>query len=175
MLRTVLIYGVITGIVVGLPMSYLALGLSGPAAHSYTVGYLVMLIALSVIFVGIKAHRDRALGGVIRFWPALALGLGITVVAGVIYAATWDLAQQLAHVDFAGDYAKSVIAHQKAHGASAETLARVTAEMERFKASYANPLYRYFMTFIELFPVGVLVSLVSAGLLRNSRFLAARG
>jgi len=30
------------------------------------------------------------------------------------------------------------------------------------------------MTFIEIFPVGVLVSLVSAGLLRNSRFLPVR-
>jgi hypothetical protein len=46
--------------------------------------------------------------------------------------------------------------------------------MEAFKVQYANPMYRLPMTFVEIFPVGVLVSLVSAGLLRNSRFLPFR-
>ena len=53
-------------------------------------------------------------------------------------------------------------------------LAKFTAEMEQFKVQYANPLYRWPMTFIEIFPVGVLVSLISAALLRNRRFLPAR-
>ena len=46
--------------------------------------------------------------------------------------------------------------------------------MEVFKTMYANPLLRLPMTFVEIFPVGVLVSLVTAGLLRNSRFLPMR-
>jgi hypothetical protein len=36
---------------------------------------------------------------------------------------------------------------------------------------YADPLYRLPMTFIEIFPIGVLVSLIAAALLRNRRFL----
>ena len=43
-----------------------------------------------------------------------------------------------------------------------------------FAKNYANPLYRLPITFVEMFPVGVLISLVSAALLRNSRFLPAR-
>ena len=39
---------------------------------------------------------------------------------------------------------------------------------------YANPLYRLPITFVEIFPIGVLISLISAVLLRNSRFLPAR-
>jgi hypothetical protein len=39
---------------------------------------------------------------------------------------------------------------------------------------YDNPLYRLPMTFAEIFPVGLLVTLVSAVLLRNPRFLPAR-
>ena len=74
-------------------------------------------------------------------------------------------------MDFAGTYAKSVIEQQQAKGLSGEELAKLRAEMEAFKVQYANPLYRLPMTFIEIFPIGVLVSLVSAGLLRNSRFL----
>jgi len=77
-------------------------------------------------------------------------------------------------MDFAGDYARLLIEEQKAKGVSGDDLAKFTAEMERFKIEYANPIYRLPMTFTEIFPVGVLVSLVSAGLLRNSRFLPMR-
>jgi hypothetical protein len=40
---------------------------------------------------------------------------------------------------------------------------------------YSNPLYRLPITFVEMFPVGVLISLISAAVLRNSRVLPARG
>ena len=69
---------------------------------------------------------------------------------------------------------RTLIEEQRAKGASAEALARLGAEMEAFKAQYAQPAYRLTMTFAEIFPVGLLVSLVSAGLLRNPRFLPAR-
>ena len=77
-------------------------------------------------------------------------------------------------MDDAGDYAKALIIEQQAKGASAEALAKFTTEMEQFKQQYANPLFRLPMTLAEIFPVGVLVSLVSAALLRNSRVLPAR-
>jgi hypothetical protein len=145
-----------------------------PTRYGVAISYLTMLIALSAVFAAIKRHRDADLGGVIKFWPALGLGLGISVVAGVFYVLAWEAAQAFTHADFAGDYAKMLIEQQQAKGASAEALAKMTTDMESFKASYANPLYRLPMTFAEMFPVGVLVSLVSAGLLRNSRFLPAR-
>ena len=47
--------------------------------------------------------------------------------------------------------------------------------MQEFADMYANPIFRIPMTFTEIFPVGVLVSLVSALLLRNSRVFPARG
>ena len=86
----------------------------------------------------------------------------------------WETALAITHVDFAAGYAKAQIAQQQAKGVSAEALAKFTAEMEQFKIQYANPLFRLPMVLIEIFPVGVLVSLVSAGLLRNSRFFPAR-
>ena len=95
-------------------------------------------------------------------------------MAGVFYVLAWEATQAFTHADFASDYARMIIAEQQAKGASAETLAKLTTDMEAFKVNYANPLFRLPMTFVEIFPVGVLVSLVSAGLLRNSRFLPAR-
>ena len=176
MLRYILIYGVVAGVVVGVPLSILTLTKSGQTMMSYgmLVGYLTMLIALSAVFLAIKRHRDVDLGGVIRFWPALALGLGVSTVAGVIYVVAWEVSCAIAHADFAGAYAQALIAEQEAKGVSGEALERFRAEMEQFKLDYANPLYRWPMTFAEIFPVGVIVSLVSAGLLRNSRFLRSR-
>ena len=63
----------------------------------------------------------------------------------------------------------------RAKGASAAEIAKVAAEMAKLKADYANPFYRLPLTFLEIAPVGLLVSLVSAGLLRTPRFMAARG
>jgi Protein of unknown function (DUF4199) len=172
MFQKILSYGVIAGLCVGVPMFATTVA-KHDAPYGMVVGYLIMLIALSAVFVAVKRHRDADLGGVIKFWPAFAMGLAISFIAGVLYVAAWEAALAVTHMDFAGTYAKSVIEHQQAKGLSGEELAKLRAEMEAFQVQYANPLYRLPMTFIEIFPIGVLVSLVSAGLLRNSRFLPA--
>ena len=176
MLRTILKYGVIAGIVVGLLMFVTFGAFDGmpPLKYGMAIGYTTMLIALSAIFVGIKRHRDVDRGGVIGFWPALGVGLGISFIAGVFYVASWEVMQVVMHMDFPGAYSKAILAQETANGASAEALAKITAEMEAFKVQYADPMFRLPMVFAEIFPVGVLVSLISAGLLRNSRFLPAR-
>lgn len=176
MFGRILSYGTLAGLIVGIASSGLTVGLSHqlPSPYSMVIGYLVMLIALSAVFAGIKRHRDVDLGGVIRFWPAFALGIGIAFVASVFYVVAWEATVAVTHMDFAGSYANFVIDEQKAKGVSGEALARLTADMEQFKIQYANPLYRLPMTFIEIFPVGLLVSVISAGLLRSSRFLPAQ-
>lgn len=176
MFGKILSYGVVAGLVVGIPLSVFVIATNDhvPMAYGMVIGYVTMLIGLSAVFVAIKRYRDAELGGVIRFWPAFGLGLGISIVAGIVYALSWEATLAVTHMDFAGTYANSMIEQQKAAGATGEALAKFTAEMEQFKVNYANPLYRLPMTFTEIFPVGVLVSLVSAALLRNSKFLAVR-
>ena len=176
MLRTILIYGVIAGLIVGIPMSILTVveRHQSPSPYAMAVGYLIMLVALSAVFVAVKRRRDVDLGGVIRFWPALGLGLGISAVAGVVYVIAWETACALAHLDFGAAYAGAMVREQAAKGVTGAALAKVAAQAEAFRLQYANPLYRWPMTFAEIFPVGVLVSLISAALLRNSRFLPAR-
>ena len=176
MLRTILKYGLIAGLVVGgfELVTFVAFSGMPPMKYGMVIGYTTMLIALSAVFVGIKRHRDVDRGGVIGFWPAFGIGVGISFIAGIFYVAAWEALQAMTHMDFAGSYARAMIESEKAKGASAETLAKLSADMESFKIQYADPLFRLPMTFVEIFPVGVLVSLVSAGLLRNSRFLPAR-
>ena len=173
MLKLCLLFGSIAGVVVGGSLFTITTVNVG-TAYGMLIGYLTMLIALSAVFVAIKRHRDQSLGGVIRFWPALALGLGISAIAGFFYVAAWEAALAVTHMDFADVYAKAQIAQKTASGASEAELQRLSAEMDEFRVNYSKPLYRLAMTFMEIFPVGILVSLISAGLLRNSRFLPAR-
>lgn len=168
MLRTILIFGTIGGLIAGGLISLTVLGLG---IQSMAVGYLTMLIGLTAIFVAIKRRRDLEQGGVIGFWNAFAMGLAISLVAGILYTLTWEGAQALVGSDFDIDkYAASQLA-----GLRGAELAAKTAEMQALVTNYHNPFYRLPMTFMEIFPVGALVSLVSAGLLCNRRFLSARG
>jgi len=176
MVRTILKYGTVAGLIVGVPLFAMTVGLGGHPQLPYgmALGYTIMLVALSAVFVAIKRHRDLDRGGVIGFWRALGLGLAISFVASLFYVAAWEAALAVGHLDFAGTYAAAVIADEKAKGVTGAALARLEAQMQGFRAEYANPLYRLPMTFTEIFPVGVLVSLISAGLLCNRGFLPAR-
>jgi hypothetical protein len=175
MIRRILSQGLVAGLIVGLPLFGVTVATQGHTLqYGVALGYLTMLVALSTIFVAIKRRRDLDLGGVIGFWPAFGLGMAISGVASVCYVLAWEAALSVTGMDFAGDYARALIAQQREQGLSGEALARFTAEMEAFKAQYANPLYRVPMTLAEILPVGLLVSLVSAGLLRNRGFMPAR-
>jgi len=176
MLKTILTWGLVAGLVVGVPMFVITLTLGGHIGGPYgmLVGYLTMLVALSAVFVGVKRYRDRELGGVIGFWQAFGIGLAISIVAGVCYVLAWEVTQAFLPMDFGVAFAKSYVEQQKAAGVTGDALVKLTAEMDKFARDYHDPLYRLPMTFIEIFPVGVLVSLVTAALLRNSRFLALR-
>jgi hypothetical protein len=171
----ILIFGIAAGLIVTVPMDLmLANAEHGSAATSHFTGYLIMLLALSLIFFGVKRLRDRELGGVIRFVPALLAGLGISAVAGVIYVIGWEITLAVTDFAFIDSYSTAAVEAARAKGASTADIEAVAAQMAEFRTQYANPLIRLPMTFIEIFPVGVLVSLISAALLRNSRFLAAR-
>lgn len=176
MLRQIFTYGTVAGLIVGSLLAMLTIATTGQShgPYSMAIGYLTMLIALSTIFVAVKRRRDVDGGGIIRFWPALALGVGISIVAGVFYVAAWEASVAYTGMDFGHDYGEAISAQAKAKGATGAALASTVAEMRAFEVQYANPLWRLPMVFSEIFPVGVLVSLISAGLLANRRFLPAR-
>ena len=172
MTRTILTYGLISGVIA-------ILGIIGTIVwpgehHSVWLGYLIMLVALSAILLGVKQHRDRVLGGVIKFWPAFLVGLGIAVIAGLAYVAVWEVYLALTHYTFMDSYVDNILAAKRAAGVTGAAYQKLAAEMETMRRNYANPLYRWPMTFVEIFPVGLLVALASAALLRNPRFLPAR-
>lgn len=175
LLRIALTYGSLAGAAVVFPM-LIAMIFSG-SEHlfaSEAFGYLIMLIALSLIFVGIKRYRDRTLGGVIRFPKALLLGLMISTVASMIYVAAWELYLYRTDYAFIDEYVAQVIQARRQAGLSEQALADEIADLESMRANYGKPVFRLFITFSEIFPVGLLVSLVAAALLRFPGFLPAQ-
>ncbi len=175
MTRLILVFGTAAGLIVAVPMCLLLANAEpGSWETSHFTGYLLMLLALSLIFFGVKRLRDRERGGVIRFVPALLAGLGISAVAGVIYVIGWEITLAATDFAFVDSYSSAAVEAARAKGASAAEVADVIAKMDEFRRQYANPLIRLPITFVEIFPVGLLISLISAALLRNSRFLPAK-
>jgi hypothetical protein len=175
MKRIALIYGGISGLAIIASM-LLMLGTGGEDTDfggSEWAGYLIMLLALSAVFLGIKRYRDEELGGVIRFGTGLLVGLGITLVASVIYIVLWEVYLSFTDYTFIDTYTDSVIAAKEAAGLAGAALQAEIDSMERMRQSYGNWWYRLPMTFMEIFPVGLLISLISAALLKNSNLLPA--
>ncbi|MEE9434463.1 MAG: DUF4199 domain-containing protein [Sphingorhabdus sp.] len=175
MFRIAAIYGVISGTIaiISMLLGFAASDSQGFFSSEY-FGYLIMLIALSMIFVGIKRYRDTELGGVIKFLPALGLGLAIAAIAGAMYVAIWEIYLFTTDYAFINNYVAGLIEAKKASGASAADVEKLAAEMNELKASYAKPYFRIPMTFLEIFPVGLIIALISAAILRNPKILPAR-
>jgi hypothetical protein len=170
MSRIIFFYGGIGGVIVALG-TYLGMIMvpDGGGSTGMIVGYLTMLVAMSMVYVGVKQYRDSVQGGLIRFSTAFWVGLGIATVASLFYVAAWELYMFQTNYTFFGEYVKGSIASMKAAGKSAAEIAKFSAEMRAFEVKYANPLFRVAITLTEIAPVGLLVSLVSAALLRNSK------
>jgi len=172
--RIAVVYGAIAGsIVIGTIVIGIVLG-SDHGGQSLWFGYLTMIVALSMIFLGVKRYRDRDLGGVIRFWPAFLLGLSIAVVAGVFYVVGWEIYLAATGNKFMAEYTSAILEAKKAAGVTGEALQAEIAKLHEMETNYANPLFRLPMTFIEIFPVGLVIALISAAVLRNSNVLPAR-
>ncbi|HMS21144.1 MAG TPA: DUF4199 domain-containing protein [Sphingorhabdus sp.] len=172
--RIIAVYGTIGGLV--LASSFLVGWLMGAEIddHNVFVGYSIMLVALSMVFVGVKKYRDTVLGGVIRFWPAAGVGLGIAAVASLFYVIGWEIYMYATDYSFMRAYVDSSIAAKQAAGVPAAEVAKFAAEMKAFEAQYADPLFRMVITLTEIAPVGLLVAILSAALLRKSSFMPAK-
>ncbi len=168
MRRIIFPYGAIAGAVTIGTMIAFTLPSEDGVGGSVWLGFLVMILALSLIYLGIRRYRDHELGGVIRFRTGVLLGLGITLVAGTVYVAAWEVYLSVTDYAFIDRYTESVIAGREAEGMDGAALQAEIESMDRLKEQYANPVFRLPMTFLEIFPVGLFITLLSAGLLRNS-------
>ena len=176
MTKTVLTFGLISGTVLAIfTAALLPFCIQGHVdlGKSEVLGYTTMVLGFIMVFFGIRSYRDNVSRGTITFLKALQVGLLISLITCVFYVVSWEIVYYNFIPDFADRYAARMIEEAQAHGATAQAMAAKQQEMAEFKRYYANPVINVAMTFMEIFPVGFLVSLVSALLLRNPRVLPA--
>lgn len=172
--RIIAVYGLIAAVIVVIGWNIGMLFVPEGGAAGMVAGYLSMLVATSFVFVGVKRYRDTELGGVIRFWPAFWLGLGIASVAALAYVLSWEVYMWKTDYAFMNEYIAGYLKDLKASGASSAEIAKQSAQMQEFAKQYEQPLYRMVVTLSEFAPIGLLVPLISAALLRKSSFMPAK-
>ena len=131
------------------------------------VGYTTMILAFMLVFFGIRSYRENVGGGRITFGRAFAVGILITVVACVCYVVAWEILYFKFMPDFVDKYASYRVEKVRASGASQQVIDAKLQEMKSFKAMYDNPFINAAVTFVEPFPVGLIVTLISATVLRK--------
>jgi hypothetical protein len=132
---------------------------------SMVFGYTIMLVAFSLIFVCVKTWRDRN-GGIISFGRAFRIGLSITFIASTIYMLGWMIEYYVFFPDFYDKCEIHVVAKLKAEGASEASIHAAAQKYEDIKQMIHNPIAHAAMTYAEILPVGLLVSLLAALILK---------
>jgi hypothetical protein len=178
MKKVILVYGAIAGTIVG-GLMLLSMPLWEQGIVNFDngelVGYTTMVVALSMVFFGIKSYRDNHAGGSITFWAGCKVGLLITLVAGVMYALAWEISYARMGESFTKQmseyYLNEKMNELKAEGASEKEMQEAREEWASFEEMYKNPLIRFPVTLMEILPVGIFITLASAGILRNKAIL----
>jgi uncharacterized protein DUF4199 len=170
MKKTVLTFGLISGAIISAMMLATV-----PFIHrigfnrGMVIGYTTMVLAFLLVFFGIRSYRENYGDGRISFGRALAVGLLIMLITCACYVLTWEIIYFNFMPDFADKYAAFVIDSERAKGASEAELARQMEEMKKFKEMYNNIFFNVAMTFLEPLPVGLVMTLISALILRKHK------
>jgi hypothetical protein len=131
------------------------------------VGYSVIVLSLLLVFFDIRSYRDHSGNGHITFVKGFAVGISITVISCIFYVVTWEVMYFKFMPDFMDKYGAHLIEKAKASGASAAALQTQLQQVQKYKALYDNPFTNAAMTFLEPFPVGLIITIISAAVLRT--------
>ena len=171
MKKTVLTFGLIAGLIVTAMMVYSTyrISVTKDMNDSMVMGYATMIVAFSFIFVGIRNYRNKYLGGYISFGKAFKIGALITLVAGTLYVGVWLIEYYFFFPNFMELYSECVIKNAQSEGATAAVLNEKKLELATMTEWYKNPLFVILMTYLEIVPVGLIIALISALILKKKK------
>ncbi|WP_094572872.1 DUF4199 domain-containing protein [Mucilaginibacter xinganensis] len=169
MKRTIIVTGFIAGFIVAAFMlaSMAKIFNLNNYEGSMLLGYTTMLVAFSLIFVAVKNNRDKYGNGVITFGKAFTTGLMITLIASTIYVIVWMIDYFYFIPDFYEKYSAHELLQLKAAGGTQAQLSAKAAEIQQFSKLYRNPFFNALVTYAEILPVGLIVSLLAAVILKR--------
>jgi hypothetical protein len=172
MKKIVIRYGLIAGAIVGagllLSMLLFKTGFLN-MDNGAVFGYTLQLIAFTAIYFGIRKFRDEINNGVVSYGKAVGIGMLIALIAGLIYCITWEIYYQATDQQFMNEYSELYLNKLKESGISETKLSEAVAEMETYKEMYQNPFIRFGFTLMEIIPMALLISLVSAAILKKRK------
>jgi hypothetical protein len=171
MKKNVIIFGLISGLIVStfMAVSIVMFSDNKDLEGSMLIGYASMIVAFVFLFVGIKNYRDKYRNGVISFGLAFRTGLYITLISSTMYVITWLITYYGFIPDYMEKYSELVITNLKEGGASQVEIENQMAEMGKYKEMYKNPLFVILLTFLEILPVGLVITLISALILKRKK------
>jgi Protein of unknown function (DUF4199) len=174
MRKTVLTFGIISGLILSAEMfATLPFLHKVGQGNALIIGYTTMVLAGLLVFFGIRTYRDNLSSGTLTFARAFAVGILITLIASFFYVATWEIIYHNFMPDFAEKYAVQMVERAKSSGATQQKIDQTAREAKQFVRNYHNPAYNIGMTFIEVFPVFLLITLLSAVILRRKSAAAS--
>jgi len=133
------------------------------------IGYTTMVLAFLMVYFGVRSYRDTVAAGALTFGQAFKVGLLITVVITVCYVVTWEVIFYTLMPDFGEKYAAFAVEKARLAGASEAQIAKQAKEIGDFMTMYKNPLVNIAFSFLEPLPVGLVFTLVTAGVLGRKR------
>jgi hypothetical protein len=180
MKKIVLTFGLISGLMISVLMGGSLLiadkiGGKNGSAHSMLLGYTIMVASFLLVYFGIRSYRDNTLDGGISFGRAFVCGILITLITTVCYVAMWEVLYFNFMPHFMDSYFAAQIAKVQSSGLDSATTAAQIAAIQQSQQSYQNPLVNMAYTFIEPFPVGLIITLISAAILRRKTPVESAG
>jgi hypothetical protein len=173
MKKFVLTFGLICGLVLSVLMGgSLLLANKIGSGHSMVLGYTIMVASFLLVYFGIRSYRDNNLAGAISFGRAFSCGLLIVLIATVCYVAMWEFLYYNFMPHFLDGYFAAQIHKVQSAGLDPATTAARVAAIQRSQRLYQNPLVNMAYTAMEPLPVGLIMTLVSAALLRRKAVVA---
>ena len=168
MRKTVLTFGLISGVIISVLMDgSVLLGGKIGAGHSLILGYANMVASFLLIYFGIRSYRDNTLAGQISFGRAFACGILIALITTVCYVGTWEILYFNFMPHFMDSYWAAQIAKVQARGLDPAITAAKVAAIQHSQQLYQNPFVNMAYTFMEPLPVGFIMTLISAAVLRR--------
>jgi hypothetical protein len=169
MKKTVLTFGLISGVIISVLMGgSLLLSDRIGSGHSMALGYTIMVASFLLVYFGIRSYRDNNLGGQISFGRAFACGILITLITTACYVVMWEVLYFNFMPHFMDTYFAAQIQSVQSAGLDSATTAARVAAIQHSQQLYQNPLVNIAYTIIEPLPVGLLITLISAAVLRRS-------
>jgi len=178
MRRSVFTYGLTAGsIVASMMLVTMPMYLNGTLdfANGELIGYTTMVVALSMVFFGVKSYRDRHQEGKISFGQAAKVGILITAVAAVMYGLAWEVCYSRIGPEFTNEITVRYFEKMEKEGVAGPELEKAKEEWASFSEMYKNPVIRFGVTLTEILPVGIIITLLSAALLRKKECLPESG